>query len=371
MASKKTIYHAMQSSTRLPYQGGYEDALLERALADTAAVTAFFAEHAKSMSASLRQKAEHDTLFHYRRAKEMPTNSLKTKKLRSARSAVMSSASALRERFNDDEEYVIFKTLVGFESVFGYEWDEGQISADFQAKEAYRKDRADEYLEKVTAATADEWFDRLNEYASIKSEDLAMFPQLGSFIVSVTEKLPAIALTWLDKARGQPLANFTPGMLRGLYAADLEAALHWINTAIDNKDDLNGIAHFIRNATPAAPDLLEKVARVSIAAENDNAVYKILEACAARPNEFGVVLARRLAVETVIYLSKRGQYNWTEPVWVWGTSSRLLVQFDHVERGALFAAIADQPKLDFRAEWILRLSPSRMRRRLSTCSAGD
>jgi ppGpp synthetase/RelA/SpoT-type nucleotidyltranferase len=350
---RATIYHAMQLSTRLPTRGGYDDALLERVLRDTAGVTTFLAKQASKLGGLLKEKAEQGALFHHRRASKMPASMLQSEVIKSARDAVVSSALALRERFNEDEDFAIFKTLVGFESVFLYEWDEERAAVDFAAKDAYRKGRAAEYMAEVTEATADEWFNRINSYASVESDDLATFPNLGSFVAGVSEKIPAIALSWLNQSRGQPLARFAPGMLRGLYANDLASALAWINAAIDRRDNLHEIAHFIRFAEPAAPDLLERVARESIAAEDDGAVFKVLEACAARPMEFGILLARRLAVESLMYLSNRGQHNWTEPLWLWGRSSGLLMQFDDADRSALFAAIRDLPKIDYRAEEIL------------------
>lgn len=320
---------------------------------DTRAAIDFLAERADDLDGLLKEKAEHDALFHYRRANDMPAEMLKNEGVRAARDAVMTAALALRERFNADVEFVIFKTLVGFESVFAYEWDEDESKVDLAAKDAYRKERAAEYLAQVTGEAADAWFKRLNDYAAIKSDDMAMFPQLGSFIADVAQKSPVIAASWLDRSRGQPLAQFTPGLLRGLYASDHDAGLKWIDTAIDRKDDLSGIAKFIRHAEPAAPEFLEKVVKEGIAAEDDGAVYMVLEACVARASEFGMPLARRLAIDALTFLSKRGRYRWTEPVWVWGKRSGLLSQFDNAERAALFAAIRELPKIDFRAEEIL------------------
>ncbi len=347
------IYHAMQLSTGLPRQGRYNDKLLERVLVDTAAITTFFAERADDLGGLQKEKIEHGALFHYRRAKHMPADSFKSEGVRSARNAVMSAARVLRERFNADDDFVIFKTLVGFDSVFAYEWDEAEAEIGFAAKEAYREEKATEYLAQVTEATADAWFDRLNSYASIESDDRAMFPQLGSFIASVAERFPAIAASWLDRSRDEPLAQFTPGMLRGFYTSDRDAALRWTSAAIDRRDDLSGIAHFIRFAEPAVPDLLKKVAKEGLAAKDGEAVYKVLEACAARPSEFGFPLARGLAIEALTFLSKNGRFSWTEPLWIWGKDSGLLAQFDESDRTVLFAAVRKLPNIDFRAEGLL------------------
>lgn len=347
------IYSAMQSATRLPAHGRYADPTLERVLTDTSAVIGFLTERADDLHGLLKAKVEHNALFHYRRAKDMPAEMLKSKGVLAARDAVVAATLALRMKFNADADFVIFKTLVGFESVFAYEWDEEEAKIDFAAKDAYRKERSAEYLAQVTEETAADWFDRLNDYAAIKSDDMAMFPQLGAFIADVAQKSSVIAASWLDRSRDKPIARFRPGILRGLYTSDREAALKWIGAAIDRKEDLSSIAHFIRHATPAAPDILEKIAREGIDAEDDDVAFKVLEACAARASEFGMPLARKLATDALTFLSGRGHFQWTEPLWVWGKRSGLLEQFDDAERATLFAAIRELPKIDFRAEEIL------------------
>lgn len=358
---RRRLYSALQSATRLPSQGRYGDPLQQRVLNDTAAVITFMTGQTEDLDLLFKESIEEDTMFDYRRAKYMPTGSLHDEGVRSARDAVVDAALALRARFNADPEYVIFKTLVGFRTVFDYEWDEDEDkdedddAVDVSAKDAFRKARVAEYVAQVTEETADAWFDRLNGYAAVKSDDQATFPVLGGFISDVAQTAPKVGATWLERSRDQPLAQFRPGMLRGLYASDRDAAMKWIDQAIDRKDDLTGIAHFIRHAEPALPDFLERVASAGIQERSDGAVLRVLEACAARPSEFGDDLARRLAIEALTYLSGHGLHQWTEPLWVWGTRSGLLAGLDDQSRAALFDAICRLPKIDYRAESILTI----------------
>jgi len=350
---REIIYSAMRSATRLPTQIRNSNSLIQRAFADSQRIIDFITERTRELPNLLKEKIEHDTLFEYHRAKGLPANLLDDEGVRAAADGVVAAALSFRERFNADGDYVIFKTLVGFESVFDYEWDEDEAKVDLAAKDAFRRERAAEFLAQVTNETADAWFDRLNRYAAINSEDLATFPLLADFIFNVAQNSSAIGSSWLEKSRNQPITKFKPGILRGLYSSDHQAALKWVDAAIDRHDDLSGIAHFIRHAAPATPNTLEKLGIASLAAKDDVAVYKILESCAARPSEFGMKLARRLAIDAVIFLSERGRYRWTEPLWIWGKRSGFLAEFDNADRAALFDAIRDLPKIDFGAEEIL------------------
>lgn len=348
------IYRAMKAATRLPNQGKIPDPLIVRVLEDSASITKFFARQRDSLSQLMKEKVEHDTLFQYRRANELPSDVLEIEGVRTARDALIEAARDLRERFNADPEFVTFKTLVGFQSVFPEDWDDDE-EAGFEAQDTRRHERADEYVATVTEVTADEWFDRVNGYAAIESSDLAMFPELGRFVSRVAEASPEIALSWLDRSRGEPLARFRPAMLLGLNESDRERVLRWIAAAIDRKDDLSGIAHFLRFAEPAAPDLLERVAKEAFAIGDDNAAYKVLETCAARPTEFGMPLARSLAIDALVFLSSRSQHHWITPLRGFVSRSGLLTQFEAGDRSKLFEAIIDLPSLDFRVEEILAL----------------
>ena len=110
---------------------------------------------------------------------------------------------------------------------------------------------------------------------------------------------------------------------------------------------------FLRHADPALPERLAEVARRAVVAENDSAALTVLEAVAARPEDFGLPLARRLCVEMIAYLDSRRRYRWTHPIWLWGKRQGLLMQLDDRERNNLFVALRNLPTIDYHAEEIL------------------
>jgi hypothetical protein len=116
---------------------------------------------------------------------------------------------------------------------------------------------------------------------------------------------------------------------------------------------LSSIAVFLRHADPALPERLAEVARRAVVAENDSAALTVLEAVAARPEDFGLPLARRLCVEMIAYLDSRRRYRWTHPIWLWGKRQGLLMQLDDRERNNLFVALRNLPTIDYHAEEIL------------------
>ena len=63
----------------------------------------------------------------------------------------------------------LYKTLVGFESVFPPAWDDPNF--DLEGEDAYREQRIDELVADVTRQNAEEWFAMLQRCAQTESND--------------------------------------------------------------------------------------------------------------------------------------------------------------------------------------------------------
>jgi len=351
VTDRRRAYMGLKTAAQLP-RHNHSDALLVRVFNDTADLLTFLAENVGALDDLLREKVEHDAYFHYRRAGQMPPDALKSEGVEAARDAVLAAALALRARYNALPDYVIFKTLVGFESVFDYEWDEPEEKVDFNAKEAFRKARVAELLTQVTEATADTWFARLDGYAEIESDDLAMFMYLGPFVADIGAKSSVIAATWLERSCGRPLQQFTPGLLRGLHASDRTAAARWMESAINANGDLSGVAQFLRDAEPPEPGLLQKAMTKALQENDARAVFRAYEGVCRRPDGFGTALTLDIVGKAIGFLSKRG-IPWTDPLWLSGTRSGLFAVLDDDRREIMFDAFVRVREIDFRAEAVL------------------
>ena len=67
---------------------------------------------------------EHDYLFDYHRAREIAEDEKDRFGCRTVAKGLMASIIRLRDRINADQNYVRYKTLVGFETVFAEHWDD-------------------------------------------------------------------------------------------------------------------------------------------------------------------------------------------------------------------------------------------------------
>src|SRR6218665_1055081 len=133
--------------------------------------------------------------------------------LNASRDAVEAAALGFRDAANSNEDFVIFKTLVGFDSVYPPAWDDPKFQ--HQEAETYRAERVEQLLASVNEASVEMWLDRVKRYAETKSDDLATFPVFGKFLEQIGERHPLVALGYLDHLSSS-LVRFLPDMLSGL-----------------------------------------------------------------------------------------------------------------------------------------------------------
>jgi hypothetical protein len=112
---------------------------------------------------------------------------------------------------------VIYKTLVGHESVFPPAWDVPDL--DLRGEVDYRKERIKELVAEVNDENAKDWLATLQRCAATESDDLATFPSLGEFLQKLSEAKPQIVLGFIDRLGGR-LTGFLGVILSGLAKSD-------------------------------------------------------------------------------------------------------------------------------------------------------
>ena len=349
---RRTVFNALQNAICLPQVSKVPDTLVLRVYRDTADILHFLADHVDEMGNLLRQSVEHYVYRQYRRLRKV-TGAKENPDIAEARDAVIRTAISFRDRVNAIEDYTIFKTLVGFKTVFRFEWDASDDNNVIAAQDQQRKENMRTLLANINENNTDDWFSRLDRYAATESNDLATFPCLGSFIAASIEANPTLGPDWLDRSQDRAISNFTPDLLQGLYASDREAALRWIDQAINAVRAIDHIARFLRYAEPALPDHIEKIAELAPSQEGTTAADSVLGAVTARPKVFITGRAQQLGLNMIDILTERQAFHWAVPVGVGGRSSGFLKDFSDADRRRLFRAITLLPEIDHLAEEIL------------------
>jgi hypothetical protein len=210
---KRQVISALREATRVPTHAGYSNELLALTLLDSKRITDFFAQHTTDQPYELLEHLEHEFLYDYRTAFGLASDEDDKFSCRQVARDLMASIEAFRDKANGDETFIRYKTLVGFESVFPPHWLDDNF--DFGEAEAYRLERASEFIDAISEATEDEWYGVIARCAATESEDLATFPVFGEFLYRLAKAKPAIASRYLDRGDDRVL-NFLPAFLNGL-----------------------------------------------------------------------------------------------------------------------------------------------------------
>ncbi len=125
---------------------------------------------------------------------------------------------------------MIYKTLVGFDSVFASDWetDGHDVRIQLEGRELEIKRLA----QSVDESSFDLWLKRIRRCAGTKSNDGATFPSFRSFLIHLGHSQPKLLMRLFDHL-DDDLGWFVSSMLQGLESGPLEAegrarAVTWI-----------------------------------------------------------------------------------------------------------------------------------------------
>lgn len=348
---RRKVKQALLDATRLPQRGGAESALRLTVFENSAHVARFFTSVANTLSHELLQTLEKSFLWLYRHTRRPADAPAEDPPIAVARSDFIDAILAFRERINSNRDFVVYKTLVGFESVFPPEWEGDPM--DFQAKEAYRNARISELVADVNATNADAWLKTLRRCASTKSDDLATFPSFGRFLEELARTEPEIVESYLDRL-GEDLAAFLPAMLRGIEGTPRwPAAKQRVDQWLTQHRYLSQILWYQRFTDRIDVALIKRALGLAIADGNDRAVMNVAQICAARSDvvpreDIGAIFASAIG-----YFKAKNDTNWANAIWANFGNGSLPESLTEEQIDLVLSALVPRRSLDTSAEWVL------------------
>lgn len=176
---KLAVISALSQGARTDHHGAADDKTRAMIARDSVAILAFFAQLVPSEDFQIVQKIESNSywMFVHGLSEEAKAAALKVEKA-----------------IADNKEYAIYRTLIGFEGIFGDWSDYKRTSEQFEAIERERRQKASDFAHSITADTYAEWRARILTYAKTESDDLATFPVFYHFLAEFAAARPELAL---------------------------------------------------------------------------------------------------------------------------------------------------------------------------------
>lgn len=350
-ADRRAVVSALASATETPHTSTYSNQLALMVSEDAKRFIGALRRHAPSWSLELRQSIEDRALRLHWIYRTLPEYAAGDEALAAAQAALLSEILALRDELNADEEFIIYKTLVGHDSVYPAAWDGDPF--DFEERDRWRKESAAAFVADFDDESADRWLATAARCAQTESNDLATFPALGEFLVNITTARPDLLLARLGELP-LPLYNFLPGILRGLIAADrVDDVRVWVDRWTAAGEHLVDLAFFLRANLALEQEYLERLLHRAIQLDDCDAVLSCTVTAGTQYRERPGSLTETVFLPSVAYLRERGDTRWTHAGWFSWRKSSLLENLDARGAEQVLSALEPIPRIEHRVDDIL------------------
>ncbi|MEQ1941672.1 RelA/SpoT domain-containing protein [Mesorhizobium sp. VNQ89] len=349
--ARRSVVNALSKATRLTHQAKTTADLLKIVLGDTLQIVKFYTSIAGSQSYEILQRLEHDLLWLYRHKRKLTPDFDNDTDIAKARDELLSAIFAFRDRVNHDHQFVIYKTLVGFQSVFPPAWDGDAF--DIRVEADYRNKEISRLVDEITSANAAEWFATIRRCAQTRSDDGATFPSFRRFLEEFARKRSELLIERLNDL-DEDTAAFLSSILKGFEGGSLENEMRaQVRQWIGDRRHLQQIAQYCILASKLDEALIEECLSSAILVKDSPAVLWTIEAVARRQAEVSTHLIEMAFLPGVRYLATERNFLWVDPVATFSQQGSLLQKLDEDGEDGVLQSLIEIPRIEYNEEELL------------------
>ncbi len=349
---KRLALSTLFNATAEPRYQLSDDSVMAMIIRDSAMVVDVIANLSVTLSLEMRQHFEDRILNYSHHYRALHPNYSGKAKIEEAHTILLSSINDARRILNEDEEFVIFKTLVGFESVFPHMWEDERF--DFNKNAAYRDAEQNRLAQSVNTETWNVWKRRVVRAANVKSQDGATFPPLKKFLDKLAALQPKLVLDLLEDREAMP--RWTVSLLaRALWEHNQQEETNEVLTKwVDEGRLLREIAEAHIFCKHADATLVQRLAEQAISRRDENACVALAEAAARQFQHDRALWRDRVFFPCMEVLHELRSLGWINRTWCDAADeTSLFASLDERQVQSLLAALLMVPEIDYHEEYIL------------------
>lgn len=339
-----SVINVLNIATRIERRGSEDKAYADMISANTLEVLAFFKQLANSQDLQIIQKLEHDTYWiHYR----------------SASDHVRSAALEVKDFIDANTEYSIYKTLVGFEGIFG-DWAISKRDESFElGSQDFRRKAALLFVSRIEEDGFEIWRNRILTFAMTESDDLATFPVFYEFLAEVALTYPTFALGLLfdDSER---LSKFLIPILRGLWDGEKRNEVRllikkWVADAqSETTNVLYSCTKVFLSTKDVDVELLRLLLEKGTQLKDAYVLRQVASVAIARSamEEYRSEL-KTLFLRALSHLTELKDAAWVRDIWFRDEAKRMIAEFATEEHREVLRNLYLLPQIDYQAEEVL------------------
>jgi ppGpp synthetase/RelA/SpoT-type nucleotidyltranferase len=219
IGEEREAFSAVMEATRMPMHGNYSSELCATILNDSRRIISAVADRLARKPYDFLEHVERRLLYQYHRARTILEKEQDAFGCREIASSLIAVILPIRDALNADENYVRYKTLVGFETVLPPQWEDRAF--DSAQAQVLRDQRATEYVSDISEENEDEWYGLIVGCAATESVDGGVFPVFSDFLGKLSKAKPTTMLRFL-KREDPHLARFLVPILQGLSQSSVQ-----------------------------------------------------------------------------------------------------------------------------------------------------
>lgn len=335
---KTRVISALTSATRTESRAARRDKADAMFARDAHKVLEFFAELVGQDDLQIVQKIEHDAywIFFHAISKSIEIAALK-----------------VREEILKNSEYEIYRTLIGFEGVFGDWQDLKEAGTDWKETDELRRASARGYVEQINDDNSAEWRNRILRYAETRSDDLATFPVFYYFLEHLAVARPEFAFMLVSQDT-DAVRSFLIPLLRGLWVGAQKIEVRSLVEAwlLEGRNLYPSTKLFLSN-----PDLdVGLVKRLLSRASEVDDRSTLREAVSVAISNYvdgRKDLVDELLLPAIQLLSQRGDSNWVFDNWYRRELKEVVIALTKEGVDVVLGSLKSLRTIDYQAEEVL------------------
>ncbi|MBU1210885.1 MAG: RelA/SpoT domain-containing protein [Alphaproteobacteria bacterium] len=339
------LVQTLHAGTRLAHQGETKVDTFAMIVRTAARFVRFFVERWDGLAFELRQKVEHKALWlHKHRA--LPADFSGDEGAKAAIAELVQEIAALRAVADLDPDYVIFKTLVGFDEVLKPYWDGDPFDKTF------RESEIDRLVEEIDVSSIEHWRGRIERCAVSQSNDGAYYIYFSRLLRELARQKPDLAMTLLEKPSPK-LAEFLDDLLFGFETSQRsDDVMQIVDGWIAGRKYLSAIARYLWRPQRFDGKRLERTFDAAVGGIDSQAAFDCLRSGAEHVLDHPDLL-QTVILPAISYLVDRGVSRWVEQVVFGKGGLKCMMALSAAEADLILEALVVSPAISHWEEEVL------------------
>jgi len=269
------------------------------------------------------------------------------------RDDVRQAALRVEEAVGRQNEYQIYKVLVGFEGIFG-KWEEVRKTNGYREEtEKARREKASAFVAGIDVNSYDAWRQRIIAFAKTESDDIATFPVFYHFLESLALAKPKLALKLVSEDV-ERIERFLIPLLRGLWAGSERTAIkdRILAWAAEGRYLYQSTKQFLNNAD-LDRQLLALLLKKAAEHKDLYTVALVMSVAVSNFSEEKTFLVEDFFLPALEILTERKSAQWIFDLWFRREMRQVVRKLDERGIDLVLRNLLHLENIDYQAEEIL------------------